>query len=195
MTNALAGLDEWKKKIVKNILATYSTDISAKNFKPVYDAAIKAYENDLTAGAPKYPEIITQILFNIRINPLEYMEEVPRYFLYWSDIKDFTIPNNVKIIRENAFARSEIKNIKISEILEIIERYAFANCKNLEYIEFPSTIKEIKLWAFKDCRRLWDAYFDMTADELKKIYYDIRGGFDLERTRFKTKNGYFKKPQ
>lgn len=195
MINAFAGLGKWEKKIVKDLLTTYSKDISAKNFKPLYDAAVEEYESSRVAGTPTYPEIITNILFNVRVNPLEYMEEVPKYFLYWSDIKDFTIPNNVKIIRENAFTRSEIKNIKLSENLEIIERHAFKSCENLEYIEFPSTIKEIKLWAFEDCRRLWDVYFDMTADELKKIYYDIRGGFNLERTRFKTKNGYFKKPQ
>ena len=195
MINAFAGLGEWEKKIVKDLLTTYSKDISAKNFKPLYDAAVEKYESSRVAGTPTYPRIITYLLFNVRVNPLEYMEEVPRYFLYWSDIKDFTIPNNVKIIRENAFTRSKIKNIKLSENLEIIERHAFKSCENLEYIEFPSTIKEIKLWAFEDCRRLWDAYFDMTADELKKIYYDIRGGFNLERTRFKTKNGYFKKPQ
>ena len=56
-----------------------------------------------------------------------------------------TVPDGVKVISSSAFYRSKIKKIKLPSSLEIIERGAFAECKELKKLVIPGSVKIIEL--------------------------------------------------
>lgn len=55
------------------------------------------------------------------------------------------VPDGVKVISSTAFYRSKIKKIKLPSSLEIIERGAFAECKELKKLVIPGSVKIIEL--------------------------------------------------
>lgn len=55
------------------------------------------------------------------------------------------VPDGVKVISSSAFYRSKIKKIKLPSSLEIIERGAFAECKELKKLVIPGSVKIIEL--------------------------------------------------
>ncbi len=72
------------------------------------------------------------------------------------NIKNITIPANVKHIGECAFGSNsnmqmEITSINLSEGLLTIGKSAFAGCKLIKNITIPSTVKYIGDKAFSDC--------------------------------------------
>lgn len=77
------------------------------------------------------------------------------------------LPTTVKI-REHAFLKtSYLKDVKLPESLEIIEKWAF-NESGLESIYFPSGLKAIDAYAFSTCQSLKTAEFSdgLTLSEL-----------------------------
>lgn len=89
------------------------------------------------------------------------------------NVKEYTIPSNVKIIAEDAACHSislekivfsenigivdrafsdctSLNNVKLNNGLEIIKGYAFSNTA-IEEITFPNTLKEIWGYAFASC--------------------------------------------
>lgn len=85
-------------------------------------------------------------MYQAGIDPLIYMHSIPANFLFESDIEDieyFTIPDTITEIQP----------------------YAFANCKNLISIKFPTSIKIIHEGVLKDCDRLQSIYFAGTKAE------------------------------
>lgn len=55
------------------------------------------------------------------------------------------VPDGVKVISSSAFYRSKIKKIKLPSSLEIIERGAFAECKELKKLVIPGSVKIIEI--------------------------------------------------
>ena len=64
------------------------------------------------------------------------------------------VPNCVQMIEANAFENSSIIDITLPEGLIKIGTRAFANCKDLEKINMPSTLKIIEEEAFSGCKCL-----------------------------------------
>ena len=52
------------------------------------------------------------------------------------------------------YARSNIKNVIISEGITVVCEYAFYNCSNLSNVSFPDSLKEIGYGAFMNCSNL-----------------------------------------
>lgn len=59
---------------------------------------------------------------------------------YDSELKSIELPASLTEIGEAAFSGTQLKKIKIPKGVKIIERWAFWNCKKLEYIEFSSSL-------------------------------------------------------
>ncbi len=57
-------------------------------------------------------------------------------------------------IGESAFEDSRIENIRIEAPVEVIGKYAFANCYLLESIRLPKTLREIGIGVFGGCTSL-----------------------------------------
>lgn len=86
---------------------------------------------------------ISQIFLNSGINPLNYLDRVPRYFLYGAEILSIEIPNNIKKIEYNAFFDSDLINVEIPDSVTEIGGYVFYIYSKLKSISFPNTLKII----------------------------------------------------
>ena len=94
-------LDEIIKKYkgsLKDIIIEFEEELNNKDFKTIYDNINNVYI------VPAF----TAILLKNNINPLYYMNEVPVCFAQELNIKEFIIPDGIKFIGNNAFARCDI---------------------------------------------------------------------------------------
>lgn len=63
--------------------------------------------------------------------------------------KKSKIPRSVKQIGARAFESSTLKSIVIPKNVQVIEKFAFENCVNLEYVELKEGLKKIERSAFE----------------------------------------------
>lgn len=84
-------------------------------------------------------------------------------------------PKDIKIIGEEAFYASKIKNVNLHELtkLHTIEGDAFTGCENIETIIFPDSLKIIKP-AFKACLNLKTIVFP------KSLILDYSNGYSFD---------------
>lgn len=73
-------------------------------------------------------------------------------------IKEYTIPEGVKIIDAYAFSWCEIEEVNFPESLEYIGGDAFCECKKLKSITLPSSLKELNSYAFRGCTSIEGFY-------------------------------------
>ena len=88
---------------------------------------------------------LTKLLYNINIDPLDYLTEVPAYFM--SDVQtrmDLILPNNITAINNFAFADSWLHTLTIPTTCNYFGGRIFENCKNLSYIIYNGTISEFR---------------------------------------------------
>lgn len=87
--------------------------------------------------------LLTHLLLEAGINPLEYCVSVPNAYLFQSErkIPQLLIPNKVMRIKEYAFCQTSIDEIYIPNSVKIIDNFAFAS-NNFSYIGFRGTAKE-----------------------------------------------------
>ena len=72
-----------------------------------------------------------------------------------SGIEEIYLPDSITIIRNNAFCFcSNLKKIRFSNNLSLIENYAFGRCTSLEEVELPDSLKEIPSGCFDFCTNL-----------------------------------------
>lgn len=97
-------------------------------------------------------------------------------FFYWqsNDIREFPselydegmtslrsvkLPDGVKVIRRNAFARAyNMKEINIPEGVESVEMVAFRYCMSIEKLYLPSTLKNVGWLAFTEMSSLKEVH-------------------------------------
>lgn len=119
---------------------------------------IKSYINelkldDLYRHADLYSDIngvlvtsrLTRILYNIDIDPLDYLNEVPAYFM--ADVQDridLILPNNITAINNFAFTGSWLHSLTIPNTCNYLGSRIFDSCKNLGYINYNGTISEFR---------------------------------------------------
>ena len=99
---------------------------------------------------------LTELCLESGINPLNYMDYVPEFFLSASErVTDFDIPDNVKEIKTRAFNKCyNLKSINIGKNVTTIDNDSFNKCKNLKSINIPDSVTKIKSCAFMDCENL-----------------------------------------
>lgn len=76
---------------------------------------------------------------------------------------DYTVPNSVISIKENAFFNSMLSSIIFSNSVTNIESYAVYLCKKLISIVLPYSIKEINRYAFDFCNKLEKIFYNSTS--------------------------------
>jgi hypothetical protein len=76
-----------------------------------------------------------------------------------ASLQSIKLPEGVKTIRRNAFARAyNLKEINVPEGVERIEMVAFRYCTSIEKLYLPSTIKNIGWLAFTDMYSLKEVH-------------------------------------
>ena len=100
--------------------------------------------------------IFTQLCLESKINPLDYMDEVPTFFMFSNtNIKSFTIPNNIKNIGVSAFEQcSNLTSINLPNNLTKISNSAFQYCLALNNVTIPDSVTDIENYAFYNCSDL-----------------------------------------
>mgnify|MGYP003319465674 CR=1 FL=1 len=138
-------------KDFKNILATTDNYTEFKNMINRYDFA-GCYKFLKNLHAFSLCSTLTELLLKNKINPLKYMDYVPAYFLYKSNLKISDIPtmsSNIKFFESRAFCGyNGLESITIPEGAPMVNDDTFAGCIQLEQVYLPNSIKEIAYAAF-----------------------------------------------
>lgn len=120
---------------LRNFIKTVRLQINDKNFEFCYRVASYSLEKE---DLGKF----TKLLYDCQIDPLLYLEEIPRNFLYGrTDIFKIKIPENIKAISYDAFCGcSNLKEVIIPTSVTLIEDYAFNGGKSLKTLTYLGTI-------------------------------------------------------
>lgn len=107
---------------------------------------------------------------------------VKDFSAYYLGLKEWTVENVVipekidgivvKYIDGDFFkvnGRENIKNIKLPNTIEAIERAAFIDCRGLEKIQLPNRLTSIDWKAFYGCDKLTTVNYTGTKEEWEKI--------------------------
>lgn len=83
---------------------------------------------------------VTELLDTLGIDPLIYLDCIPRYFLAYSKIESISIPKHIKEISGSAFYNCRsLTRVIIPGSVRNINGYAFFNCSNLSNINYTGT--------------------------------------------------------
>ncbi len=133
------------------------------------------YHNFRTEFRTKDWGMLSDFLFRAGINPLNYLEFVPKFFLYGTgNTKELVIPNHVTKIYARAFEKAHsLTSIQLSPYITNIEQYAFMECINLRTIKFPSMIESLGESAFEHCSMLYnvDCSSELAIIPYRCFYY------------------------
>ena len=125
---------------------------------------------------------LTLLLFAIDINPLDYMDYIPKLYLAGIEITKFTIPQHIRSIGGGAFSNCHnLAHINIPNNVTYIENGAFSTCTSLKNIIIPDSVIELDGWVFSSCSSL-------TSLTLGKNLKRISGWHILRGTRVKSIN-------
>ena len=188
-------LPELKKlpRYLKKFLSKPEVQEALKDFniESLYNLYV-VYIRDNWVGDPS---ILTQLLNTLNIDPLNYLDYIPDYFLRQSEIKSIIIPSYIKSIRRDAFAScssltsvtipdsvtsigeaafcdcSSLTSIIIPDNVTSIGQSAFSGCTRLKNIIIPNSVTNIGTWAFGHCGMLTQIKYMGTKDQWSKIHF------------------------
>lgn len=100
---------------------------------------------------------LTELLLSLDIDPLDYLDHIPQYFVAYTEIKSIDIPKHIKEIRSYAFSDCTLlTNVTIPDNVIDISDYVFPYCVNLKNITIPDAVMNIGNYAFYCCESLID---------------------------------------
>lgn len=122
---------------------------------------------------------LTEFFYDIDIDPLEYLDEVPNYmFKNWKDMS-FIELIEIKSIGSNAFENCNDLKYVVMDDVEVIYDEAFKGCVSLEEITIPNNCKEIWDSAFVWCLNLKRVVIPKSVLEIGN---NVFGGCDADLT-------------
>ena len=156
---------------IEEFIETYIEDMEQGRFDLVYTLAYNALPSVAR---------FTSLLYKIDVDPLQYINYIPRDFYARFNIKKFDIPNNIRSIHRNAFGMSAIKTIHIPAGVKEIGANAFHGCYNLTKVTFDSNsqLKELGDGVFQDCLELTQIEL---PDSVEVIHTKAFNGCDVLR--------------
>lgn len=126
---------------------------------------------------------VTELFYEVGLDPLQYLDYVPKLFLYSSHIEAFRIPDHVNQISYGSFLNcQQLKNISMGSNILLIGESAFENCKSLTKVVLPPLVTTISRRTFRDCDSLQVLHMDKklstieedafkNCESLKDIYF------------------------
>ena len=100
-----------------------------------------------------YPEVgeLSKILEAAEIYPLDYLDYVPAFYMYGTDVEIFAPKPGIKYISQGAFRYCDnLISVDLPDGLEQIHSHAFEDCPNIKELNLPSSLKNIDTTAFLD---------------------------------------------
>lgn len=146
-SDARFGLINWTKVLEHN-------KITSIEFGPVIEGFASSPFEGCAAKVIKFSNIVLSkgLFSGSAIENFIFpkgVEEIPeRFFENCYNLKQFSIPNTVKVVGKSAFAGSALNKIDIPESVEVIKDGAFSDCQSLSKVSLPNNLKEIGRGAF-----------------------------------------------
>lgn len=111
------------------------------------------------------------LMYEIGVEPLKYLKEVPSSFLCNQDgITSVIIPTNITRIRTHAFYNcKKLKDVVIPNNIGSIGDSAFEGCSGLTTVTIPSSITSIGSSAFYKCYKLAEINFNGTKAQWENV--------------------------
>ena len=134
----------------KNFFSDSETQdlLNNNNFKELYNLIDKQNIGIDVTGK------LTDLLYNIGIDPLKYMDIVPDFFAWRSNRDHFNIPDTINYIGRGAFdCCYNLKDIYIPQGVTKINWATFRDCKSLKEVFIPDSVNSIED-AFSGCTSL-----------------------------------------
>ena len=133
------------------------------------------YRKLLTQGMT--PGIIgefTSLMYEIDVDPLLYLDEVPnKFLLYGENIKNVEIPTNITSIGGYAFyCWSSLTSITIPNSVTSVAYSAFDGCSELKSVTIGNGVTSIGAMAFRGCNKLIDITYRGTINQWDTIRKD-----------------------
>ena len=121
---------------------------------------------------------LTTILLASDIDPLNFLDSIPKNYLAHADISKFDIPKNIKKIDRSAFnACKYLINVTIPSGVTSIGNEAFAYCDNLNSITIPDSVEYIGSWAFSFSNNLTSIVYNGTKEQWESIKKDPKWNY------------------
>ena len=168
-----------KYKYIKDIKKLLSSDdgeyflscIKSGNFEELYNSLMVSDVTPETIGE------FTKFLYNSTgLDLLNYLDEVPDFFLTQTDLIEVNVPNHITTLNDYCFAfTQELKKVTLPPNLKTIGVSSFINCYALEEITLPKTLEEIASRAFEHCVDLDNINYEGTFED----FFQIKGNLNL----------------
>lgn len=115
---------------------------------------------------------LTSALNKAKINPLDFMDEIPPMYNYFNNINEFIIPDHIVKIGRGAFALTRLKTITIPKSVVEIESQAFGSCSYLESVYIENADCQVNSSAFQGC-----SYPEIFIDKATSLIHAVRKPF------------------
>ena len=130
---------------------------------------------------------------NLKIIEINGGDAIPKNAFRNSQFLKRVTISNVKEIGDSAFYNCvSLKEVSISEGLEMIDEYAFKGCVYLTDIVLPESLKEIGANAFKDCNRLVKIVIPLNVETVGMYAFEGCASIKLYCRTAKAPNGWNK---
>ena len=115
-----------------------------------------------------FPKNLTETLLRAEIDPLTYMDIIPKNYLYEDEtLNNFEMPAHIKSIESYAFGYcSNLKKVSFSERLTDIEDGAFCST-GLTEVSLPNSVQTLRSSAFYGCISLKEIDLPANLTELE----------------------------
>lgn len=171
-------MDKPDRERALRFLKTCQGYLETGDFQSLYELADKDLEIRSVTGC------VTQLLLDAGINPLDYIDYVPKDCFFGLDMHGFVLPGhitsighysfahttnfktinlkNINHIDENSFSSSDLETLTIPGSIDVIPPEAFRGCKNLEKVVLEEGVEYINDSAFIHCSTLRELYLPST---------------------------------
>lgn len=120
---------------------------------------------------------LTSIFMEQGINPLKFMENIPKSYASTLPIDTIPFSKKNKKIGAKAFSNCDaLEDLIIPEGIELIGVMSFYGCLNLKSITLPKSLKVLSRRAFEQCAGVQHITFAGTTEEFEEL--DARSAFD-----------------
>lgn len=171
-------MDKHDRERALRFLKTCQGYLETGDFHSLYELADEDLETGSLTGC------VTQLLLDAGINPIDYIDYVPKDCFYGLDMYGFVLPDhitsiddfsfvyttnlktinlkNINSISENSFSSSDLETLTIPGSIDAIPPEAFSGCRNLKKVVLEEGVEYINDSAFIHCPTLKELYLPST---------------------------------